>query len=181
MRRDQTFDLTAALVRPLAPRSKRATRAQRPGKNSMKQRSNASIGHQAVGACGEKAVEAELLRRGWITSNVNASIRNAADFDIFALKNNRSAQIRVKACGEGENAFHFRFARGQQIACNVNKSDFTVLVQMGATRNDDHFYCNSDAGGPLCARFLSRGISEAQQAKRRCRTRYRSLGFTFIW
>ena len=41
---------------------------------------------QAVGAYGEKVVEAELLRLGWVPANVNASIKNAANFDIFALK-----------------------------------------------------------------------------------------------
>jgi hypothetical protein len=39
---------------------------------------------QQVGAYGEKMVEAALLRRGWIPSNVNASVKNAARFDIVA-------------------------------------------------------------------------------------------------
>jgi hypothetical protein len=39
---------------------------------------------QAVGAYGEKVVEAALLRLGWIPSNVNASVKNAARFDIVA-------------------------------------------------------------------------------------------------
>jgi hypothetical protein len=64
---------------------------------------------QAVGAFDEKAVEAELLRRGWIASNVNASIKNAADFDIFALKGARIVRIRVKTCGPGFDAFVFGF------------------------------------------------------------------------
>ena len=65
------------------------------------------ISPQAVGAYGEKSVEAELLRRGWIAANVNASIKNAADFDIFALKKHRAVQIRVKTCGPGMNEFQF--------------------------------------------------------------------------
>ena len=36
---------------------------------------------QAVGAYGEKMVEAELLRRGWLPANVNATVKNAAEFD----------------------------------------------------------------------------------------------------
>jgi hypothetical protein len=39
---------------------------------------------QAVGAYGERMVEAALLRLGWIPSNVNASVKNAARFDIVA-------------------------------------------------------------------------------------------------
>jgi hypothetical protein len=52
---------------------------------------------QAVGAYGEKVVEAELLRRSWIASNVNASVRNAAEFDVIAQKDGRVALLRVKA------------------------------------------------------------------------------------
>jgi hypothetical protein len=40
------------------------------------------LSNQAVGAFGERAVEAELLRHGWIPANVNATVKNAADFDI---------------------------------------------------------------------------------------------------
>src|SRR5262245_31760888 len=44
---------------------------------------------QLVGAFGERAVEAELLRRCWVTANINASIRNVKDFDLFAVKKKR--------------------------------------------------------------------------------------------
>lgn len=57
---------------------------------------------QLVGAFGERAVEAELLRRGWVTANINASIRNVKDIDLFAEKNNRSLRIRVKTCSRKE-------------------------------------------------------------------------------
>ena len=53
---------------------------------------------QLVGAFGERAVEAELLRRGWVTANINASIRNVKDFDLFAVKNSVWLHIRVKTC-----------------------------------------------------------------------------------
>jgi|HubBroStandDraft_1064217.scaffolds.fasta_scaffold1331250_2 hypothetical protein len=82
---------------------------------------------QAVGAYGEKVVEAELLRDGWIASNVNASIRNAADFDIFALKDGRTVHLRVKTCGPKMDAFQFGFPAEQMIATgNFGASDFTV-------------------------------------------------------
>lgn len=67
------------------------------------------ISAQLVGAYGERVVEAELLRRGWLASNVNASIKNAADFDVFAMKGSRIVQLRVKTCGPGMNAFQFGF------------------------------------------------------------------------
>jgi hypothetical protein len=37
-----------------------------------------AITPQAAGAFGEKAVEAELLRRKWIPANVNPTVKNAA-------------------------------------------------------------------------------------------------------
>jgi hypothetical protein len=44
------------------------------------------LSNQAVGAYGEKAVEAELLRHQWIPSNVNATVKNAAEYDLIAQK-----------------------------------------------------------------------------------------------
>ncbi len=47
---------------------------------------------QCVGARAEKLVEAELLRHGWTRSNVNATLKSAVDFDIFAVKRGKSVQ-----------------------------------------------------------------------------------------
>src|SRR5215510_11707926 len=69
---------------------------------------------QLVSAFGERAVEAELLRRGWVTANINASIRNVKDFDLFALKNDRSLHIRVKACSPNED-MQFSSRKAQEI------------------------------------------------------------------
>jgi hypothetical protein len=61
---------------------------------------------QAIGAYGEKMVEARLRRRGWLPSNVNASVRNAARFDIVVQGPlGQLVPIRVKTCGPGANAF----------------------------------------------------------------------------
>jgi hypothetical protein len=104
-------------------------------------KSEAKIKSQAVGAYGEKVVEAELLRCLWVPANVNASIKNAADFDIFALKNGRTVHIRVKTCGPNVKEFQFNSPRGQKIVTNgFSDVDFTVLVSMGKTRNEDEFY-----------------------------------------
>ena len=96
---------------------------------------------QAVGAYGEKAVEAELLRQGWLPANVNASIKNAADFDIFAVKGERAVCLRVKTCGPSFSEFQFSAKDPEKLATDgLSATDFTVLVQMGATRAEDNFY-----------------------------------------
>jgi hypothetical protein len=108
----------------------------------MSQRIKGKITAQAVGAFGEKATEAELLRRGWIPSNVNATVKNAADFDIFALKESCFVQLRVKTCSPGQNAFQFGgFDPEKEITLdNLQGSDFTILVRMGEDRQSDDFY-----------------------------------------
>jgi len=95
---------------------------------------------QAVGAYGEKAVEAELLRRGWLPANVNASVKNAEAFDIFARKTGQFVGLRVKTCGVGWQAFQFNFPRDREIKTTVEATDFTILVSMGDTRARDEFY-----------------------------------------
>ena len=64
-----------------------------------------TITAQAAGAFGEKAVEAELLRRHWIPANVNPTVKNAAKFDIFAVKGDRAVQIEVKTCRRTRRRF----------------------------------------------------------------------------
>lgn len=98
------------------------------------------ITSQAAGAYGEKAVEAELLRRGWIPSNVNSTVKNSVDFDIFALKDQRSVQIRVKTCSPGQDAFQFSFSENRPILTEFGPFDFSVLVRMGLDRTEDCFY-----------------------------------------
>jgi hypothetical protein len=108
----------------------------------MSRQKSSYISHQAVGAYGEKVVEAELLREGWIPSNVNASIKNAADFDIFAWKASRGVRLRVKTCGPQMDAFQFGgFIPGKDIPYeDLGATDFMVLVRMGETRETDQFY-----------------------------------------
>jgi len=96
---------------------------------------------QAVGAYGEKMVEAELLRRGWIPSNVNASVRNAAEFDVIAQKAARVVLLRVKASGPGQRGFQFSVPAGTKLSVTgLRANDITVLVSMGSDRQDDEFY-----------------------------------------
>jgi hypothetical protein len=90
----------------------------------------------AVGAYGERIVEAELLRRGWIPANVNASIRNNAEHDIYAKRGKEMMLISVKACGIGKRAFPLSVGG----VAEPTPSDFTILVRMGACRAQDEFY-----------------------------------------
>jgi hypothetical protein len=97
---------------------------------------------QAAGAFGEKAVEAELLRRNWMPANVNATVKNAADVDIYAFKRNRSVKIRVKTCRPNMSAVLFgSFHPDQLIPIHgIEATDFTVIVRMHDQRGKDEFY-----------------------------------------
>src|SRR2546421_605517 len=98
------------------------------------------INKQLVSAFGERAVEAELLRHGWVTANINASIRNIKDFDLFAGKPARSLQIRVKTCSLNEDVQYGTRKNQEIMTDDIRETDFTVVVRMGAARNQDRFY-----------------------------------------
>jgi hypothetical protein len=99
------------------------------------------IAAQIVGAIGEKAVEVELLRRGWITANVNTSIKNVADYDLFAHKGERAVSIRVKACHFTLRAFQFHFGLGKTIVQHdLANNDFSIMMVVGDVRQNDEFY-----------------------------------------
>ena len=110
--------------------------------NHMTKDATERISAQAVGAFGESATEAELLRRGWIPANVNATVNNAADFDIFAQKGGSLVKLRVKTCGPNSKGFQFGGLRsvGSPGGRDVVGPDFTVLVRMESRREDDRFY-----------------------------------------
>jgi hypothetical protein len=93
---------------------------------------------QAVGAYGEKCVEAKLLRWGWLPANANASVRNAAVFDIHAEKYGRVVSLRVKTCGAGLDAFQFNDKLIQ--GGDIGPRDYTILVAMGKAEQEDRFY-----------------------------------------
>ena len=100
------------------------------------------ISPQAVGAFGEHAVEVELLRHGWIPANVNATVKNAADYDIFARKDAKTVWLRVRACAPDSRIFQFgSFEPGKPVRMEVlEKNDFTVLVAISSNRTKDEFY-----------------------------------------
>ena len=43
---------------------------------------------QSVGRIGELSVELELTSRNWLVGNFNSNIKNAAVYDLFAVKKN---------------------------------------------------------------------------------------------
>jgi hypothetical protein len=92
---------------------------------------------QVVGAYGEKVVEAELLGNGWLPANVNATVSNTANFDIFAQKGNRVVPIRVKTCGPEAKGFSFS---GFPLEREPSANEFTVLVKMGKRRATDRLF-----------------------------------------
>jgi hypothetical protein len=67
----------------------------------------AALDTQRVGRMGELVVELELLRRGWIAGNFNATTMNSAGWDLFATRNGRSVKIRVKAKRPGVDCFRW--------------------------------------------------------------------------
>jgi hypothetical protein len=103
------------------------------------ERSDNPLTAQKVGAFGESAVEAELLRRGWLPANVNPTVKNAEGYDIFAIKLEKDIRIRVKTCGPAQPGFQFGGFKGV-IVTEVPSNDFTVLVRMGIARGKDEFY-----------------------------------------
>jgi hypothetical protein len=92
---------------------------------------------QFVGAYGEKVVEAELLANGWLPANVNPTVSNAANFDIFAQKGDHVVPIQVKTCGPEQEGFSFpRFPPTREPGAR----EFTVLVKMGKRRETDQIF-----------------------------------------
>ena len=118
---------------------------------------------QAAGAFGEKAVEAELLRLNWIPANVNATVKNAAKFDIYAVKGTRSVQIQVKTCRPGMPAFVCGgFQPGKPITpTDRGETDFTIIVRMGNQHGDDRFYVV-----PTAVAFQEIGKRQSEHAER---------------
>jgi hypothetical protein len=124
---------------------RQVTGRRAPGLNMRAKGLIQQITHQAADAFGEKAVEAELLRHNWIPANINQTVKNAAKFDIYAMKADRpdrSVQIRVKTCRPKMTAFLWGgFSPGETITtADITASDFTVVVRMGERREGDRFY-----------------------------------------
>jgi hypothetical protein len=114
----------------------------RISKQSANSNVAAKLHSQLVGAFGERAVEAELLRHGWLSANFNSSVDNAREYDIVCTKDGKVALLQVKTCNATEDAFTFGgFKRDEPIRPRkFSDNEFTVLVKMGVQRASDQFY-----------------------------------------
>ena len=61
------------------------------------------VSQQELSRLAELAVEAELTKRGWLVGNFNASIKNAAVYDLFAVKGKFKTTLRVKGVRLNDN------------------------------------------------------------------------------
>ena len=84
---------------------------------------------QTIGRLGELAVERELLKRGWMVGNFNASMANAATYDLFAVKGYQRVCLRVKTTSG--NMIQYSAKKDGEIFRGLlpkNKGDYTVVV-----------------------------------------------------
>jgi hypothetical protein len=104
---------------------------------------------QRTGRMGELVVELELLRRGWLVGNFNATTMNSAGYDLFATRGDRSVKIRVKASRPG--VVNFRWSA---------KADGNVFL--GNTGADDDFVIavSFEADGTHAAYIVPTAIVE---------------------
>jgi hypothetical protein len=110
--------------------------------NITKSASERLVTARAAGAFGEWAVVVELLRRGWMPSNVNQTVKNNDGVDVLAQKGARFISLSVKT--RRSHVMHWQiggFTRGEEIqSLQYNSSAFTILVGMGEKRLEDQFY-----------------------------------------
>lgn len=79
-----------------------------------------------IGRMGELVVELELLARGWIVGNFNATTANSAGWDLFATRGRRTVKIRVKAKRPGVSSFVWSL-----------KKDGSVFPELQPEADDD--------------------------------------------
>lgn len=91
-----------------------------------------------VGRMGELIVELELLARGWLVGNFNATTSNSADWDLFATRGNRTVRIRVKAKGPGSSSFVWSLKKDGSVFPRLHPDaddDFVAAVSFEADAN----------------------------------------------
>jgi hypothetical protein len=94
-----------------------------------------NIDTQRIGRMGELVVELELLARGWLVGNFNATTMNSAGWDLFATKGTRSVRIRVKAKRPGTSCFVWSKKRDGRVFDRVDgdTDDFVTAVSFEAS------------------------------------------------
>lgn len=94
----------------------------------------ANIDTQRIGRMGELVVELELLARGWMVGNFNATTMNSAGWDLFATKGGHSVRIRVKAKRPGTSCFVWSKKRSGRVfdISPGDQNDFVAAVNFDA-------------------------------------------------
>lgn len=85
----------------------------------------------SVGRMGELVVELELVSRGWLVGNFNASMNNSTGWDLFATKEGHSIKLRVKAKRPGIDTFRWGAKPSNEILLKLDlndPSDFVAAV-----------------------------------------------------
>jgi hypothetical protein len=95
----------------------------------------ANIDTQRIGRMGELVVELELLARGWLVGNFNATTANSAGWDLFATRGARSVKLRVKAKRPGVDCFRWSAKGDGSVFLHLDPGaddDFVAAVSFGA-------------------------------------------------
>ena len=88
---------------------------------------------QSIGRIGELSVELELTSRNWLVGNFNSNIKNAAVYDLFAVKKNNKKLIRVKSYSlfpQDKGTIQYTARKTGEIFLDLlknNKDDFVIL------------------------------------------------------
>jgi hypothetical protein len=93
-----------------------------------------SIDTARVGRMGELVVELELLARGWLVGNFNATTANSAGWDLFATKGRRTVKIRVKAQRPGVTTLRWSAKADGRIFLGLEEGaedDYVAAVSFG--------------------------------------------------
>ena len=90
-----------------------------------------------IGNAGEFYAMAELTRRGWVAG---LTPRNSRAFDILAIKNNKSINIRIKTKTAKSNIFRWNAKRNKEIFLEKTVEDYCVLVDLPDREADAPVY-----------------------------------------
>lgn len=95
-----------------------------------------SLDTARVGRMGELVVELQLLARGWLVGNFNATTANSAGWDLFATRGQRTVKIRVKAKRPGVSSFVWSLKKDGSVFPQLRPEaddDFVAAVSFQAT------------------------------------------------
>lgn len=87
-----------------------------------------SLDTARVGRMGELVVELQLLARGWLVGNFNATTANSAGWDLFAVRGDRTLKVRVKAKRPGVSAFVWSLKASGSVFAHLDPADEDDVV-----------------------------------------------------